>query len=127
MVKLKTSLVKCDFPLKQKQMALSLQEHICEELKGIDLDKLDPELVHFICNKIENEFDKLEEKDKIGKKEIFFQIYDKLFDGPKNKITDADKEILSKMIDKLLKHGLVKKVKMTKVISFWMKKHFLNI
>lgn len=125
MVKLKTSLVKCDFPLKTKKMALSLCEHICEELKGVELDKLDPELVHFVCNKIENEFPKLENKDQIGKKDVFFQVYDKLFDDPKNKLTASDKDIISKMIEKLLKHGLVQKVKMSSVIRYWLKKNYL--
>lgn len=120
-VKLRTTLVRADFPLKTNQKTASLTEHITDELKNSDLKdkKLCPTLIKYILEKIENEFiNKKEDDDKITKEDIFFEIYSKIFSD----LTPAEKSIIKETIQFLIKQNLVKKQPLSKIMLYYLKK-----
>lgn len=123
-VKLRTTLVRADFPLKTNQKTASLSEHITDELKNSDLKdkKLCPTLIKYILEKIENEFiNKKEDDDKITKEDIFFEIYSKIFSD----LTPAEKSIIKETIQFLIKQNLVKKQPLSKIMLYYLKKKFI--
>lgn len=123
-VKLRTTLVRADFPLKTNQKTASLTEHITDELKNSDLKdkKLCPTLIKYILEKIENEFiNKKEDDDKITKEDIFFEIYSKIFSD----LTPAEKSIIKETIQFLIKQNLVKKQPLSKIMLYYLKKKFI--
>lgn len=126
-IKLKTKLVKPNFSLTLCQEQKTLIDYVLEEMKGIDVDamKLQPEFLMYISEIIENQVAKkgAEEKDaKPNKMEILIEILKKLFP----KITQSEIEACRGIVEFLLKNKMVKKTKLTKIMSFYLKKKFLS-
>ncbi len=120
-IKIATQLVKCDIEMKEKKKACSLQEHISEEFKGIEIDRLDPNLIRYILEKIENESSPKHDKDHT--KNTFFDIYMSLFNI--KQMTPDEKKNITKIIDFLHKEKLVRKVKLSSVILFYLKNRLI--
>ena len=105
-INLKTKLVKTNFTLLNVQKdAVSLIDHIMEELKDIDLTqmKLDPSFIQFICLKIENQCQSSKGENP-NKKDIFITIIKKLFP----EITQSEIDTAVKIVDFLVKNVLIK-------------------
>jgi hypothetical protein len=121
-INLKTKLVKSNFTLLNVQKdAVSLIDHIMEELKDIDLTqmKLDPAFIQFICLKIENQCQS-SNGEKPNKKDIFITIIKKLFP----EITQSEIDTAVKIVDFLVKNVLIKKVPLSKIFKYYIKKKF---
>ena len=120
-VKIKTMLVKCNIEMKEKKKASTLQEHIIDEFKGIELDRNDPNLIRYILEKIENEIGNPCEDE--SRKNMFFDIYMGLF-NIKQMNADEKKNII-KVIDFICNEKLIRKVNFTSVMCFYLKKKLL--
>jgi hypothetical protein len=122
-VKLKTQLVKPNFHLSMKCEQKGLVEHIINELTGVDLSnlKLDPDFIRYIAELIENQVKTNDAQSKPNKLDIFIEIIKKLFPNIATQDIDNAKGIL----EFLLKNKMVKKIKLCKVISYYLKKKFL--
>jgi hypothetical protein len=106
-IKLKTKLVKSNFALLNVQKdAVSLIDHIMEEVNDIDLTqmKLDPAFIQFICLKIENQC-QTNKNEKPNKLDIFITIIKKLLP----EITQTEINTAVKIVDFWLKMFLSKK------------------
>ena len=122
-IKLKTKLVKSNFTLLNAQKdAVSLIDHIMEELKDIDLTqmKLDPGFIQFICLKIENQVKSNKIEEKPNKLDIFVTIIKKLFP----EITQQEIDTALKIVEFLVKNFLIKKVPLSKIFIYFFKKNF---
>lgn len=122
-IKLKTKLVKSNFTLLNAQKdAVSLIDHIMEELKDIDLTqmKLDPGFIQFICLKIENQVKSNKIEEKPNKLDIFVTIIKKLFP----EITQQEIDTALKIVEFLVKNFLIKKVPLSKIFIYFLKKNF---
>lgn len=122
-IKLKTKLVKSNFTLLNAQKdAVSLIDHIMEELKDIDLTqmKLDPGFIQFICLKIENQVKSNKIEEKPNKLDIFVTIIKKLFP----EITQQEIDTALKIVEFLVKNFLIKKVPLSKIFIYFLKKKF---
>ena len=116
-IKLKTKLVKSNFTLLNAQKdAVSLIDHIMEELKDIDLTqmKLDPGFIQFICLKIENQVKSNKIEEKPNKLDIFVTIIKKLFP----EITQQEIDTALKIVEFLVKNFLIKKVPLSKIFIY---------
>ena len=120
-VKIATQLVKCDIDMKEKKKACTLQEHIAEEFKGVELDKFDPNLIRYILEKVDNEMS--HQQDDEHRKSMFFDIYMSLFNI--KQMTPDEKNNIIKIIDFLLKEKMVRRIKLHKVILFYLKKRLI--
>jgi len=121
-INLKTKLVKTNFTLLNVQKdAVSLIDHIMEELKDIDLTqmKLDPSFIQFICLKIENQCQSSKGENP-NKKDIFITIIKKLFP----EITQSEIDTAVKIVDFLVKNVLIKQVPLSKIFKYYIKKKF---
>ena len=117
-IKLKTKLVKSNFTLLNAQKdAVSLIDHIMEELKDIDLTqmKLDPGFIQFICLKIENQVKSNKIEEKPNKLDIFVTIIKKLFP----EITQQEIDTALKIVEFLVKNFLIKKVPLSKIFIYF--------
>lgn len=124
-IKLKTKLVKPNFSLTLCQEQKTLVDYVLEELKGLDVDamKLQPEFLMYISEIIENQVAKkgADEKDaKPNKMEILVEILKKLFP----KITQQEIDAGRGIVEFLLKNKMVKKTKLSKIMTFYLKKSF---
>lgn len=124
-IKLKTRLVKANFTLAMKNEQKSLVEYIMDELKGIDLSnlKLDPDFIKYLASLIENQVKTKGDDAKPNKLDIFVELLKKLFPNISKEDLDNAKNIL----EFLLKNNMVKKVKLTRVISYYLKKKFIGL
>ncbi len=117
-------LVKMGFTLTQKVDQKTLLEHIKEELENLDISsqRLDPDFIRWIAEKIENHCvtEKDEKPDKPNKQEMFSSIMKALFPN----LSNTELEQANQIVKHLLKHKLVKKTKVTKVMAFYLKKKF---
>ncbi len=125
-VKLRTQLVKPSFSLVLCQEQKSLIDYILDELKGVKIDgmKLDIDLLKYIAEIIENQIPKKAKHDKDSspnKMEILIEIWKKLFPNSSQVEIDQAKSI----VEYLLKHKMVIKTKLSKVMIFYLKKRFL--
>jgi hypothetical protein len=124
MIKLKAKLVKPAFSLNLQQDSMTITEYIIEQLKGIDIKnlKLDPDFIKYLCELIENQVSKkpIDEKEKPNKMNVLLDIVKKLFPN----ISNDDLKNVENIAEFMLKNNLVKKITLTKVMSFYLKKKF---
>lgn len=123
-IKLKTKLVKPNFSISLKQEQKSLIDYVMDDLKGVDIQtlKLDADFIKYICEIIENQVNtKKADKDaKPNKLDIFVEIIKKLFPN----ISESDVTTCKNLVEFLLKNKLIKKTKLSKIFSFYLKKKF---
>lgn len=124
-IKLGTKLVKPNFNLIMKQEQKNLVDYIIDELKGVDVTllKLDPDFLKYLAEIIENQVKSKKDKNleaKPNKMDILVDIIKKLFPHT----PDADIEVVKNIVEFLLKNTLVKKTKLSKIMSFYLKKSF---
>ncbi len=124
-IKLQTKLVKPNFAVILKQEQKNLIDHIYSELEHLDITslKLDPDFLGYLCKLIENQV-KTNPDDtaatKPSKMDILVEVIKKLFPL----VTDAEVDVAKTIVEFLLKNKMIKKVPMTKIISFYLKKKF---
>lgn len=120
MVNLKTQLVKSNFKITQMKEEKGLMEYIEEELKDLDVStlKLDPEFLKFIAEIIENYNDKNIKDEKIDKLSVFKMVLKKFYKD----LSPVDEKIAVGILEFLLRHKLVKKTPLTKIMLFYIKK-----
>ena len=120
MVNLKTQLVKSNFKITQMKEEKGLMEYIEEELKDLDVStlKLDPEFLKFIAEIIENYNDKNSKDEKIDKLSVFKMVLKKFYKD----LSPVDEKIAVGILEFLLRHKLVKKTPLTKIMLFYIKK-----
>ena len=120
MVNLKTQLVKSNFKITQMKEEKSLIEYVEEELKDLDVStlKLDPEFLKFIAEIIENYNDKNIKDEKIDKLSVFKMVLKKFYKD----LSPVDEKIAVGILEFLLRHKLVKKTPLTKIMLFYIKK-----
>jgi hypothetical protein len=125
-IKLTTKLVKPHFSLTMKQEQKNLIDYIMDELKGIAVDtlKLDPDFLKYLSEMIENQVKKKsgDQAIKPSKMDILVEIIKRLFPA----ISEADIEACKNIVEFLLKNQLVKKVPLSKIMSFYCKKKFIT-
>lgn len=124
-IKMGTSLVKPHFSLKQKQEAKNVVDYLVDELKHLDILalKLDPDFLKYLAEIIENQVSKSKSKEpseKPDKMGILVELLRKLFVHITAEQIDQSKGI----VEYLLKHDMVKKVKLSKIMCFYLKKRF---
>ncbi len=124
-IKLKTKLVKPHFALTLKQEQKNLVDYIMDELKGLSVDnlKLDPEFLKYLAEVIENQVKKKSGDDaetKPSKMDILVEILKRLFPH----VSDGEIDACKGIVEFLLKQGLVKKVSLTKIMAYFLKKRF---
>jgi hypothetical protein len=108
-----------------KQEQKNLVDYIIDELKGVDVTllKLDPDFLKYLAEIIENQVKSKKDKNleaKPNKMDILVDIIKKLFPHT----PDADIEVAKNIVEFLLKNTLVKKTKLSKIMSFYLKKSF---
>jgi hypothetical protein len=123
-------LIKFSSALKRKKKVAECVKALKDKLSEIpDLSdfRQSDELTEIVCNVVESLLAKKAKKYKISKKEVVFEVYKELF--PKQPLTDAEKESLSKRIDYLHEKGLIHGVAFLKWASLglvnWMRKKIL--
>lgn len=125
-IKLPTQLVKPHFSVIQKQERKNLTDFIIDELKSISVDglKLDPDFLKYLAELVENQINSstAEPGTKPDKMSVIVDILRKLFPS----ITEAEIESSKNIIEFLLKQGLIKKVKLSDVFQFYLKKRFFG-
>ena len=106
--KFQASLVKLSGSSSIDVLIGEIVEFVKENIKKLSSDKIDPSLLRFICNVIENSYTKKDVIDnKIDKKKVVIDVYIILKPAANN--TD-DRIILDKMIEDLHSSGGILKV-----------------
>ena len=123
-IKLKTKLVKSHFTLTMKQEQKNLVDYIMDELKGLDVSKLqlDPDFLKYLAEIIENQVKKKSDcaESKPSKMDILVEIVKRVFPS----ISDTELDACRGIVEFLLKQGLVKKVALSKIMKFYLKQKF---
>jgi hypothetical protein len=123
-IKLKAKLVKPRFSLTMKQEQKNLVDYIIDELKELEISslKLDPGFLKYLAEIIENQVKKKTDPDEIkpSKMDVMVQILMKLFPH----ITDEEIKSCKGIVEFLLKNGMVKKVGLSRIMLFYLKKRF---
>jgi hypothetical protein len=122
---MQTKLVKPHFSLTLKQEQKNLIDFVMGELKELDISnlKLDPAFLKYLSELIENQVQQRSDDtttDKPSKMEILVEILKRLFPTMPEAEIDASRNI----VEFLLKNKLVKKVAMSKIMTFYLKKRF---
>ena len=123
-------LIKLSSALKRKKKVADCVKALKDKLAEIpDLATFrdSDELCDIVCNVVENLLAKKAKKYKINKKEVVFEVYKELF--PKNPLSEAEKEGLSKRIEYLHEKGMIHGVPFLKWagkgVANWLSKKFL--
>lgn len=125
MIKLQTKLVKPNFSITMKQEQKNLVDYIIQEMQGLEIDKLklDPDFLKYLAEIIENQVKKKSgdsAETKPCKLDILIEILRRLFPQVSESELDACKGI----VEFMLKQGLVKKVGLSKIVKFYLKRRF---
>lgn len=125
-IKLKTTLVKPHFSLTMKQEQKNLIDFIMDELKGLDIAtlSLDPDFLKYLAELIENQVSNKsgDASVKPSKMDIMVEIIKRLFP----EIGTVEVDACKKIVEYLLKNSMVKKVALTRIMSFYFKKKFIT-
>ena len=106
--KFQASLVKLSGSSSIDVLIGEIGEFVKENIKKLSSDKIDPSLLRFICNVIENSYTKKDVIDnKIDKKKVVIDVYIILKPAANNV---DDKRMLDKMIEDLHSSGGILKV-----------------
>jgi hypothetical protein len=100
-MKFASSFVKPANALKVKKLLVDISKKVENSLKDMDLEKLkvDPDVILFIANQIENSFDSDKEiaYSKIDKKSLFFDIIKKVIPN----VSQEEEEVISAILEHL--------------------------
>ena len=110
-IKLKTKLVKSHFSLVMKQEQKNLVDYILDELKGLDIAKLqlDPDFLKYLAELIENQVSKKSTESaesKPSKMDIMIEVIKRLFPH----ITETELDASRGIVNFLVANKLIKKV-----------------
>ena len=124
-IKLKTKLVKSHFSLVMKQEQKNLVDYILDELKGLDIAKLqlDPDFLKYLAELIENQVSKKSTestKSKPSKMDIMIEVIKRLFPH----ITETELDASRGIVNFLVANKLIKKVALSKIMKFYLKQKF---
>ena len=124
-IKLKTKLVKSHFSLVMKQEQKNLVDYILDELKGLDITKLqlDPDFLKYLAELIENQVSKKSTESaesKPSKMDIMIEVIKRLFPH----ITDTELDASRGIVNFLVTNKLIKKVPLSKIMKFYLKQKF---
>jgi len=98
---------------------------ILDELKEVDIAilKLDPDFLKYLAEIIENQVKQRKDDSadlKPSKMDVLVEILERLFPH----ITEVDITVCKGMVEFLLKNKMVKKVQLSKIMKFYLKKKF---
>jgi hypothetical protein len=124
-IKLKTKLVKSHFSLVMKQEQKNLVDYILDELKGLDIAKLqlDPDFLKYLAELIENQVSKKSTESaesKPSKMDIMIEVIKRLFPH----ITETELDASRGIVNFLVANKLIKKVALSKIMKFYLKQKF---
>ena len=124
-IKLKTKLVKSHFSLAMKQEQKNLVDFILDELKGLDIGKLqlDPDFLKYLAELIENQVSKKSTESaesKPSKMDIMIEVIKRLFPH----ITDTELDASRGIVNFLVTNKLIKKIALSKIMKFYLKQKF---
>jgi len=124
-IKLKTKLVKSHFSLVMKQEQKNLVDYIMDELKGLDIAKLqlDPDFLKYLAEIIENQVSKKSTESvesKPSKMDILVEVIKRLFPH----ITETELDACRGIVNFLVANKLIKKVALSKIMKFYLKQKF---
>ena len=123
-IKLKTKLVKPHFCLTLKQEQKNLIDYVMGELQELDIKtlKLDPDFLKYLSELIENQVKKKTDdaESKPSKMDILIEIIKRLFPH----ISDVELDACKNIVEFLLANKLVKKVGLTKIMKYFLRKKF---
>ena len=122
--KFQASLVKLSGASSVEVLIADIVSFVNENIKKQSPDKIDPSLLRFICNIVENSYNKKDVVDKkIDKKKVVLDVYLVLKPQCNNV---EDKNIISNLIEDL--HTSQQIVKVSNFRYYWkiIKKHFLS-
>jgi hypothetical protein len=124
-IKLTAKLVKPHFSLVMKQEQKNLVDYIIDELKEIDIKslKLDPDFLRYLAEIIENQVlkKKVDTADtKPSKMDILIEVLKRLFPH----IPEQELEACRGIVEFLLKNKMIKKVGISRIMKFYLKKRF---
>ena len=124
-IKLKTKLVKSHFSLVMKQEQKNLVDYILDELKGLDITKLqlDPDFLKYLAELIENQVSKKSTESaesKPSKMDIMIEVIKRLFPH----ITETELDACRGIVNFLVANKLIKKVALSKIMKFYLKQKF---
>jgi hypothetical protein len=109
-MKFTSSFVKPTNSLKVKKLEVDICKVVEQQLKDMDMSKfkVDPDVILFIANQIENAFDSDKEisYSKIDKKALFFEIMKKVVPD----IKPEDEEVISAILEHLHSSKMIKKL-----------------
>ena len=123
--KLKMKLVKSHFSLAMKQEQKNLVDFILDELKGLDIGKLqlDPDFLKYLAELIENQVSKKSTESaesKPSKMDILMEVIKRLFPH----ITDTELDASRGIVNFLVTNKLIKKIALSKIMKFYLKQKF---
>ena len=124
-IKLKTKLVKSHFSLVMKQEQKNLVDYVLDELKGLDIAKLqlDPDFLKYLAELIENQVSKKSTESaesKPSKMDIMIEVIKRLFPH----ITETELDACRGIVNFLVTNKLIKKVPLSKIMKFYLKQKF---
>lgn len=118
--KFQASLVKLNGSVSIDALASELVKFIEEHIKVMNPDKIDPSLLRYLCNLVENSYNKSKAvDDKINKKELVIDIYVKLKPQSNNV---EDKKVLEKLIEDFHTNGDIKRISTIHYVYKYLKK-----
>lgn len=118
--KFQASLVKLNGSVSIDALASELVKFIEEHIKVMNPDKIDPSLLRYLCNLVENSYNKTKSvDDKINKKELVIDIYIKLKPQSNNV---EDRKVLDKLIEDFHTNGDIKRISTVNYVYKYLKK-----
>lgn len=126
-IKASTKLVKPHFSLVLKQEQKNLIDFILDELKDLSVESLmlDPDFLKYICELIENQVCTVHSDPavpKSNKMNAMVEILKRLFP----QVSDAELEPCKVIVEFILKNKLVKKIPVSEVFKFYLKKTIIR-
>jgi hypothetical protein len=118
--KFQASLVKLNGSVSIDALASEIVQFVEGHIKLMNHDKIDPSLLRYLCNIVENSYNKSNAVDnKVDKKALVIDIYLKLKPHANN---NEDKQVLEKLIEDLHTNGDITRVGTLTYIYKYLKK-----
>jgi hypothetical protein len=122
--KFQTSLVKLSGAISVDMLVSEIVAFVNDKIKKLSVDKIDPSLLRFICNVIENSYNKKDVSDsKIDKKKVALDVY--LILKPQCNTPD-DKILLNNLIEDYHSTKQISKISNLKYYWKLIKKNFIS-
>jgi hypothetical protein len=118
--KFQASLVKLNGSVSIDALASDIIQFVEQHVKLMNHDKIDPSLLRYLCNIVENSYNKSNAvDDKIDKKKLVIDIYLKLKPHCDN---NEDKQVIEKLIEDFHTNGDIKQISTWSYIYKYLKK-----